>query len=112
MRRDRRRSFRVEWNSTAMIYDGTMARPCILTNFSNGGAKITGVVVSTVPDEFSLRITPRRRPHSCRVLWRAEEYPRRGISPIERHPSRRRRRRGASANRRPSGRRNNGLFTT
>ncbi len=73
MRRDRRRSFRVEWNSTAMIYDGTMARPCILTNFSNGGAKITGVVVSTVPDEFSLRITPHSRPHRCRVLWRAEE---------------------------------------
>ncbi len=73
MRRDRRKSFRVEWNSTAMIYDGTMARPCILTNFSNGGAKITGVVVSTVPDEFSLRITPHSRPHSCRVLWRAEE---------------------------------------
>lgn len=56
-----------------MIFDGTMARPCILTNFSNGGAKITGVVVSTVPDEFSLRITPHSRPHSCRVLWRAEE---------------------------------------
>ena len=58
---ERRKSFRVEWNSAAKIYDrdGRFARPCIVSNFSNGGAKIIGLEASTVPDEFILRISPR-----------------------------------------------------
>jgi hypothetical protein len=73
MRRDRRSNFRVEWHSPATIYDGALARPCMLSNFSNGGAKITGVRATTIPDEFGLRITPRRRMHTCRVIWRTED---------------------------------------
>jgi hypothetical protein len=73
MRRDRRNNFRVEWHSPATLYDGTLARPCILSNFSNGGAKITGVRTATIPDEFGLRITPRRRIHVCRVVWRTDD---------------------------------------
>ncbi len=51
--------------------EGDSERPCILSNFSNAGAKITGVRPATVPDEFMLRITPRGRMRKCRVLWRS-----------------------------------------
>ena len=74
MRRERRKSFRVEWNSPAMIYDGKSARPCIVSNFSNGGAKITGVRAATIPDEFAMRITSHdTRMRKCRVLWRSDD---------------------------------------
>jgi hypothetical protein len=73
---ERRKNFRVEWNSPATIYDleRDLARPCILSNFSNTGARITGIVASTVPDEFMLRITGGRRgTRRCRVLWRCDD---------------------------------------
>jgi hypothetical protein len=73
MQRERRRSFRVEWNSPAIIRDPQrhLDRPCILSNFSNGGAQITGVRAATIPDEFSLQIT-RYDIRKCRALWRTE----------------------------------------
>jgi hypothetical protein len=68
MRRERPKSFRVEWHSPATIYDGKLARPCIVSNFSNGGAKITGVMAATIPDQFALRITSHgSRIRKCRV---------------------------------------------
>ena len=74
MRRERRKHFRVEWNSPATIYEGRLARPCIVSNFSNGGAKIVGVKAITIPDEFALRITCHdSRIRMCRVLWRADD---------------------------------------
>ena len=54
MFRERRQSFRVEWNSPATIHDGSLERPCILSNFSNTGAKITGVEKGF--DNFSARL--------------------------------------------------------
>ena len=83
---ERRQSFRVEWNSPATIYDGEVARPCILSNFSNTGAKITGVAPATLPDEFLLAITPHGRRRKCRVRWRygealGLEFTDRGMSP-------------------------------
>lgn len=73
--RERRNSFRVEWNSPAKIYDrdGRFARPCIVSNFSNGGAKIIGLEPSTIPDEFILRISPRGRAQRCHVIRRSKE---------------------------------------
>ena len=73
--RDRRKSFRVEWNSPARMYDfdGSFARDCIVSNFSNGGAKITGVEPTAIPDEFILRISPHSRAHRCRVAWRSKD---------------------------------------
>ena len=74
MRRERRKHFRVEWNSPATIYDGQVPRRCIVSNFSNGGAKIVGVMAMTFPDEFMLRITPGHgRMRKCRVLWRSDD---------------------------------------
>src|ERR1700730_19130547 len=76
MRRERRKNFRVEWHSPATIYelDGEMPRPCILADFSNGGAKITGIVASTIPDEFMLRMGRcEHRLRRCRVVWREDD---------------------------------------
>jgi|SRR5215211_1418972 len=75
MPRERRTNFRVEWNSAATIYDrnGRRARPCIVTNFSNGGAKITGVVPETIADEIMLRLSPHSRTRRCRVVWRTRD---------------------------------------
>jgi hypothetical protein len=73
MRRERRKDL-VEWNSPATIHDLEyhLDRPCILSNFSNCGAEITGVRAVTVPDEFLLQIT-RDRNRKCRVLWRTDD---------------------------------------
>jgi hypothetical protein len=74
MRRERRNHVRVEWNSPATIYDGQLPRCCIVSNFSNGGAKIVGVNATTIPDEFMLRITCHdSRIRKCRVLWRSDD---------------------------------------
>jgi hypothetical protein len=76
MRQDRRKNFRVEWNSPSRIYDvgRHLERPCIVSDFSSGGAKITGVRVRTIPDEFKLHITPDRgRARTCRVIWRTDD---------------------------------------
>jgi hypothetical protein len=74
MRRERRKNFRVEWHSPATIYEGKLASQCIVSNFSNGGAKITGVRAASVPDEFALRITSHdSRIRKCRVLWRSDD---------------------------------------
>ena len=73
MRGERRKNFRVEWNSLAAIYDldRELLRPCILANFSNTGARITGVRATTIPDEFVLCITLGRT-RKCRVIWRSD----------------------------------------
>jgi TupA-like ATPgrasp/PilZ domain len=70
---ERRRNFRVPWGASAMIYDrdGGWGCPCVLSNFSNGGAKISGVTVSNIPDHFILRIGEGLNPRKCHVLWRS-----------------------------------------
>src|SRR5580700_8967427 len=72
MRRERRKSVRVEWNSRAAIDYGPVTRPCVLVNFSNGGARIAGVRARSIPDEFTLRITGSHGGRQkCRVLSRS-----------------------------------------
>ena len=73
--RERRKNFRVEWNSPAKIYDRNdrSIQPCIVRNFSNGGARIVGIVSKTVPDEFILRLSSRGGSHRCRVTWRSKD---------------------------------------
>jgi hypothetical protein len=73
--RERRKNFRVEWNSQAKIYDrrGRFARPCLVSNFSNGGAKIVSLEPRTIPDEFTLRISPHGRLQERHVTWRSKD---------------------------------------
>jgi hypothetical protein len=72
---DRRKHFRVEWHSPAKIYadEGHFVLRCVVSNFSNGGAKIIGVEPTTIPDEFMLRISPHGRAHRCQVMWRSKD---------------------------------------
>jgi hypothetical protein len=58
-----------------MIYDcdSDWTGTCILSDFSNGGAKIRGVTVSTVPDHFLLRAIGLRKTYKCHVLWRSAD---------------------------------------
>jgi hypothetical protein len=72
-RLERRRTFRVTWNLPATIYDVErhLERPCILSDLSSGGAKLSGVRANTIPDEFRLR-TPLGDRHSCHVVWRTD----------------------------------------
>ena len=73
--RERRKNFRVEWNSPAKIYDrhGRFAGQCIVSNFSNSGAKITGLDFRTVPDAFILRISPHSRAQERHVVRRSKD---------------------------------------
>ena len=73
--REHRKNFRVEWNSQAKIYDchGRFDRQCIVSNFSNGGAKILVPESGGLPDEFILRISPRCRLQKCHVIWRSKD---------------------------------------
>ena len=74
MANERRKNLRVQWNSSAMFYDGDGdCHPCVLSDFSNGGAMITGVTVSAVPDEFMLRMARGLKPRKCHVLWRSTD---------------------------------------
>jgi hypothetical protein len=76
MQRERRKHFRVEWNFPATFHDleRDLVRPCILSNFSNSGAEITGVRAGTVPDVFMLQITREvNRTRKCRVIWRTDD---------------------------------------
>jgi hypothetical protein len=76
MAHERRNNFRVEWNSAASIYtsDGAWSHPCVLKDFSNGGAKITDIPVSNVPDRFMLRfLRGPRGARECHVLWRTHD---------------------------------------
>jgi hypothetical protein len=72
-RLERRKNFRVTWNLPATIYDVErhLERPCILSDLSGGGARLSGVRASTIPDEFRLR-TPLGDRHSCHVVWRTD----------------------------------------
>jgi hypothetical protein len=72
---ERRKNFRIQWNSSAMIYDceGAWDHPCVLSDFSNGGAKISGVTVSKFPDDFMLKMARGLKPRKCHVLWRTAD---------------------------------------
>jgi PilZ domain-containing protein len=70
---ERRRHFRVTWNLPATIYDVDqhLERPCVLSDLSAGGAKLSRVRANTIPDEFRLR-TPDGDRRSCHVVWRTD----------------------------------------
>jgi hypothetical protein len=71
---ERRKHFRVMWNSPATIYDADrhLERPCVLSDLSAGGAKLSGVRANTIPDVFRLR-TPNGERRTCYVVWRTDD---------------------------------------
>jgi hypothetical protein len=76
MARERRKNPRVEWSSPATIrrLDGHMVCRCVLGDLSDGGAKITGVTASAIPDQFMLRVDRGLNGvRKCQVLWRSAD---------------------------------------
>ena len=73
--RERRKHFRVEWNSPAKIYDrhGRFVGQCIVSNFSNSGARITALHTRTVPNAFILCISPHSPGQECHVVRRSKD---------------------------------------
>ena len=74
MSSDRRVNLRRSW-----IMPGTVTNPgnpdqaCIISDFSNDGAKLHVRAAVLVPNEFTLRFSPERGPpRDCRVLWRTD----------------------------------------
>jgi PilZ domain len=70
---DRRKSQRQAISRYAKIQlpDGSLARNCLITNLSHGGARLHVEGVE-VPDRFVLLISDgsRATPRSCKVAWR------------------------------------------
>jgi hypothetical protein len=73
-RRERRKNFRVEWNTPARIRlpNSRSSLPCVVHNLSNTGARITSPEIARVPDQFTLELSPDEgnRARVCRVVWR------------------------------------------
>jgi hypothetical protein len=70
---ERRQQLRVEWvdSGTIDFGNGMPRRPCMVSNLSNGGAKLSGLAAATLPDEFTLYLTSSRNSaRKCRVIWR------------------------------------------
>ena len=72
MRRDQRKDIRVEWNSPGRFFnDGShYGRPCVVSNLSNGGAKMILAANTVITDIFRLRITPHSPLRDCAIVWR------------------------------------------
>jgi hypothetical protein len=70
MPRERRRNFRVEWNSPGKIKaQGRTVCSCVVSNLSSGGANLSEVQSSLIPDFFILHGLYKSR--QCRVVWRS-----------------------------------------
>jgi hypothetical protein len=54
-----------------IVFDGgRSARPCIVRNISEGGAKLELASVIGIPNSFVL-VVPGHHPQPCRIAWRA-----------------------------------------
>jgi hypothetical protein len=70
---ERRQHPRVEWidSGTIDLGNGLPHRPCVVSNLSNSGAKLSGLEADTLPDEFTLFLTASQNSaRKCRVIWR------------------------------------------
>jgi hypothetical protein len=70
MPRQRRKNSRVECNFPATIQDVSLQRVGLssVSDLSDRGVRIKGVLALAIPDEFVLRLSGRAR--QCRVRWR------------------------------------------
>src|SRR5215217_609696 len=77
MSREKRQHERIEWLSPGAIYvsGGSSPIPCVVSNISRYGAKISRVEAATLPDEFTLDIWPSKGQAAwrCRIIWRKND---------------------------------------
>ena len=74
-REDQRRSLRIEWHAPAMLYDGNglFGCRCVVSNLSDGGARLIVAEPDAVPDTCKLRLDVHSPARSCSVVWRTSE---------------------------------------
>ena len=73
MPKERRKNFRVEWNTAGkIVVSGRAICSCIISNLSNGGAKISKVVSAKIPDRFVLYFSDPIAPRLSEVSWRRD----------------------------------------
>ena len=73
MFQEKRKQTRIEWLSPGAIHvDGQSTPiPCVVSNLSNGGAKIGRVDTTKLPSEFTLDVWPSDGcTLRCVVIWR------------------------------------------
>ena len=73
---EKRRHKRVEWGAPGIIVleRGHPDLKCVITDLSIGGAKLSGIAVENIPNEFGLRLTTSKGSvKRCRVMWRREQ---------------------------------------
>ena len=83
---ERRKHIRVMWVSPGSIVLASGGeRPCIVSDLSNGGAKLIELT-EEIPDEFMLKLCPSRGPpRACRVVWRVKRQA--GVQFLEPFPT-------------------------
>ena len=83
---ERRKHIRVMWVSPGSIVLASGGeRPCIVSDLSNGGAKLIELS-QDIPDEFMLKLCPKRGPaRACTVVWRAKRQA--GVQFLEPFPT-------------------------
>lgn len=68
-RRDHRQS--LKYPTKIDVGDGTPVRPCILTDVSASGARVTVESPDEIPDRFSLMLAAEHGAlRRCKVVWR------------------------------------------
>lgn len=71
---DRRQHTRVKWGSPGHIQTGEdkAKRFCLVSDLSDGGAKLTLAAYDLLPDEFTLHLAPAEAAKKCQVVWRSK----------------------------------------
>ncbi len=68
-------------NRAAIVHTKAHAPPvmCTVADISEGGAGLTFVSITSIPDVFELEIKGESRLRNCKVAWRSEPH-RLGVS--------------------------------
>jgi hypothetical protein len=77
MSADQRKHLRTPGNNrAAIVYVKPNAPPimCTVADISDGGAGLTFVTISSIPDTFDLEIKGESATRKCKVAWRAEPH--------------------------------------
>ena len=77
MSADKRQHPRMSGNNrAAVVYVGANAAPimCTVDDISDGGAGLTFVNISGIPDTFKLEIKGEAKARSCKVAWKKEPH--------------------------------------
>lgn len=63
-------------NQAAVVYAGPNAAPlmCTVADISEGGAGLTFVSITGIPDFFKLEIKGEAKLRLCKVAWRKEPH--------------------------------------